>query len=228
MLCLKMTGRLMRRNRGTNEAGNVFIIILVGIALFAALGLVVSRSVQSSSSTQMSERELVLTASEIAGYGQNLARAVDRVRRRGCSENDVSFNNPVTSGYEHTPPAPDQCQVFSVAGGGMTWRESPVAGTEYQIWGDDAVSGLGEDTRSELILVLPVTGLVALCEIYNQRNDLGTNIVGGNGNEDGNLFAGVYAEESFASISETPGETAACFDSDGGGNYIIYYVLHVR
>lgn len=220
----------MRRNRVLcDQSGNVFIIILVGIALFAALSVVVSRSMRTESASKMTEREAALVASEILDYGQVLARAVDRVRRKGCSENDISFANDIVSGYEHTPVVADKCKVFHPDGGGARWQDPPVSSFPYKIWGSDAVQGLGSDPASELILALqlPSNQFRALCEVYNAKLGLGTTIAVGTGDEEDDVFVGTYGDAAL-SINETPDQQVACFQEDAVGSYIFYYALHVR
>jgi len=157
------------------QSGNVFIIILVGIALFAALSMVVSRSMQSSSSTKMSERELDLIASEILDYGQTLARAVDRVRRKGCSENDISFANDIVSGYEHTPVVEDKCRVFHPDGGGASWRSPPSRvsdGSEWSFYANRVGSFNGVEnfgTSNPDLVVLLKNFDRGVCEFINNK-----------------------------------------------------------
>ena len=55
----------MKTNRKTGESGNAFLIVMLGIALFAALAFTVSRSMRSDNTSRLSQREAVLAAADI-------------------------------------------------------------------------------------------------------------------------------------------------------------------
>lgn len=154
-----------------SERGNVFVIILVGVALFAALAFTISRSMRSTTTTQMTERELLLAASEIIEYAQKIGRAVDRVRRKGCSETQISFENDIAGGYTPGAAPPPKCEVFSNAGGGISWQ-SPAQGvnngSEWVITGGNRIKNIGDDAIRDLIIVLPYVDK-DLCDTINER-----------------------------------------------------------
>lgn len=207
------------------QSGNVFFIILVGVALFGALTFTMSRSMRSENTNELSEREVKLFVADILDYGQKLSRAVDRLRRRGCSENDISFENAMASGYVNaSAPGDNSCHVFHADGGKMTWKTPPVSGYVYQFFGSDAVQNLGT-AGSEIIMALEGVSQ-SLCTGYNKELGLGSSIASGAGDEDLAKFQGTFADT--LSITETAGQQAACFDADGNGSYFLYYVILER
>ena len=109
-------------NGGGNQQGSAIVWILIAIALFAALNFTISQG--SRSGTQSITKEQArLAATEILDYGRAIKQAVQTLQINGCSDTEVSFENPVVPGYEHTPPARDECKVFHPAGGGLNYLE---------------------------------------------------------------------------------------------------------
>jgi hypothetical protein len=116
----------MQQNKSRqSEAGNVFLFILLGIVLFAALSFTVARGFRGNTTGKMTERKADLAATEILNYAQRIERAVNKVRRNNCSENDISFtgapnfyNNSAL--YNHTPQVDTKCRIFHPDGGGIT------------------------------------------------------------------------------------------------------------
>lgn len=162
----------MRRN---SQAGNVFMIILLAIAMFGALAFTISRSMRSSSVTTMSERTVDLAASDMISFAQGLQRAVDRVRSNGCSENEISFENPVVAGYANAGTPSDKCKIFSPDGGAATWRKAPEGAATDLNWrflsnkigkadGTKIFGTTGED------LVVALSGVnIQVCDKINEK-----------------------------------------------------------
>lgn len=219
---------LQNKTRRRYERGNAFIFILLGIALFAGLAFTISRSMRSQTTTTLSSRDADLAATDIMSYNQALARAVDRVRRKGCSENDISFEQDNILGYEHGAAVPDKCKIFHPDGGNITWQTSPIENRAYEFWGNNDVQGIGASPASELIVALPMAvAHLEVCSQYNKKAGAGATIATGGDDEDETKFTGGFGD-SLTSITETPGRTTACFDADGSGSYLIYSVLLQR
>lgn len=113
-----------------NEAGNAFLIVMLGIVLFATLAFTISRSMRSDNTTRLSNREIHLAVADILDYGQRVSRAVDRLRRKGCSESEISFNREGIDGwnagdmYDNTDAPSDlSCHLFYPQGGNISGPE---------------------------------------------------------------------------------------------------------
>jgi len=180
----------MKSRSPSSQSGNVLFIILLAIALFGALSFAVSNSLQSDTAGIMNERDAKLAAADILNYTQVIQRAVDRVRSKGCSENDISFENTTVSGYAHTPDVEDKCKIFNPSGGSANWQ-SPANGvndgTEWFI-GVNAIrtfnnlNQLGTE-GTELTLLLPRVDRV-LCDHLNDiSNGLNIRESGGTHNQ---------------------------------------------
>jgi len=111
-----------------NESGNVFFLIFLGVALFAALIYSFSRSTQQGAGN-LSEMQARMAASELISQSQTYQRALDRLLRRGCSENQISFEgNDMLQWRNGDPvvytnassPADQSCHMFSSHGGGAS------------------------------------------------------------------------------------------------------------
>ncbi len=112
------------------EAGGIFFYILLGVVLFATLSYVMTRSMRGTSVDLMSERQAELLASDLITYAQDVAYAVDRVRRKGCSENDISFERAPFDGsdaaYVNTSsPGDFSCHVYHPDGGSAPYQSPP-------------------------------------------------------------------------------------------------------
>lgn len=85
------------------QSGNVFIIILMGIVLFAVLSYTVARGRASETTDKLSAQKAALAAADIVNYAQRLERGVARLRQKSISENDISFESTQDVAYAHTP-----------------------------------------------------------------------------------------------------------------------------
>ena len=97
-----------------SERGNALLYILIAVALIAALSYVVSRGQRGNTST-LTDQQARLAAQEIIDYGNDLANAVQKLRLRGCTDTQVSFENNIVTEYTNpNAPADKSCHVFDV------------------------------------------------------------------------------------------------------------------
>lgn len=239
--------------RRTSERGNVFIFILLGLVLFAALSYTVARGFRSDTTSQMTERQAELTAAEILAYAQGLERAINRLRRQGCSENSISFDDAKWGipDYEHTPPAPDKCKVFHPDGGNVKWRSfdqlypsiidqpnrlSFVGRSEIFGFGTDCV---GDASCAELYLFLRMNHAQNICQSFNKLANIAQPLpiatgVYGSPRYDGTFQSGGTSLGSGGNGNDFAGKTSGCYQdvsetfSDGTPYYDFYYVLVAR
>jgi hypothetical protein len=125
------------------EDGNVLFLILIAIVLFAALSYAVSQSTRGGG-IDPSDEKAELLAAEILNYVTAMQTAITRLQvSHGCEDTEISFENPVVSGYINTnAPSDKSCHVFDPAGAGMSWREPP-----EDVWrfsGAASVNGIGK------------------------------------------------------------------------------------
>lgn len=107
------------------QSGNALWFILIAIILLGGLTALLSRSSGTSEDSGDYERSQI-QISDVARYAKSIEMAVQNLRNQGCSENDINFNTPELPNHDNTgAPADESCDVFSVKGGGMTYKKIP-------------------------------------------------------------------------------------------------------
>lgn len=227
----------MRPNNSSSknaERGNVFLFILLGVILFAALAFAISRGFRSDTTTAISQRKAELMATDIMSYAQRLERMVAKMQRSGISENDISFENPVDAGYAHTPSV-NANNVFHGDGGALSRQDAPSGANDESAWhftGHTCIADIGtgatgcasNTTRDEeLIAILPNVN-ATVCGIIDKK--LGISSIPANTGTaySATKFTGTYADGSEIILDRS--RNAACYSQ--GGNYHFYYVLIAR
>lgn len=225
-----------------NERGNAFIIILVAVVLFVGLAFTITRGLQSQTTSALSGQELKLAVSDILAFSQRVERAVDRVRNKGCSENEISFDNDVVAGYHHTSPPADKCQIFGKDGGGLVWQNPPEGandGTPWVFSGHNKVVGIGEDSGNELLIILPNMDK-AVCDAINENLNVTASVMPPRDGNASNITlkyrgtfdpAAPYLGNAGGGTAEFTGFSAACYEggtTPAGGTYHFYKTILVR
>lgn len=149
-------------NDRTSQNGSAFFIILVAIMMFAMLSYAVSQGSRSSASSLTAEQSKLL-AQEIIDYFSTLQKAVQTLKLRGCSNDQISFHSTAETWYNTpTAPANESCHVFSLAGGKVNFKMIPKQalyneGDYPGIWfnGQSAIEGIGS-SEPELLAWSPV------------------------------------------------------------------------
>lgn len=141
----------------SSENGNAFIFILIAIALFGALAFTFTRGAKQGTGN-ISKQQAKVAAQEIINYARLLEGAVDRVRRNGCSESQLNFENAVVAGYSNTSaPVDGSCDIFETTGGKALWAEPPINSNNsspYLITGGNTVPNVGTDATPDLVVLL--------------------------------------------------------------------------
>ena len=215
------------------QRGNVMIIVLMGIVLFAALAFVVARGMRSETTTAMSQRQAELSAVDILDYAQRLERGVTKLRQKGVSESDLDFSNGFVSGYDHAAPQPDDHKIFNGAGGGVAYLNPASGVNDGSPWlfpGGTCIVNVGTGgagcnsdgvNNEELLAVLPNVRQ-NICDEINKRLNIAAMPSGGTLST--SKFVGVFGDDS--SPNGVDGLDSACITY--GGNYYFYYVLLAR
>ncbi|MFA7456037.1 MAG: hypothetical protein WCY57_01205 [Micavibrio sp.] len=125
-----------------SERGGVLVWILIAVALFAALSFAMMRDGGTGSAARtMSDAQARLHAAEIVSYGNQIREAVRRLRIRGVSDDDLSFENdvfmrvdgiPLSSASRYPNCASSQCRVFHPQGGGIMARYPSEGSLDYE------------------------------------------------------------------------------------------------
>lgn len=232
-----------------SQAGNVFVLILAGVFLFGALMFTFARSGQKGSGN-LTKQQTKIAAQEILNYARLVEGAVDRVRRNGCSETEISFDNAVVSGYSNpNAPLDGSCDIFSTTGGKISY-EAPNEKTLDQSkssltnYGQKIFNGNGSvnnlrTTQAELIMLVPFLN-ISTCNAINQL--LNISVAGSLIPEDnsginvGDKFIGLFNTsppasqiigDSGSSNSISPIISGCIFESTGCSGSSCYNFFHV-
>lgn len=176
----------------TSQKGSVFFYILLAVVLFAALAFTVSRSLRGTTSNALTDRQAEIAASEIMDYSAQIAREVDRLRRKGISESDIDFESSLFSRHSTSPPTPwdanpncasASCKVFDSAGGKMRETTFEQYATPHTLSTSNAVprqghptfyrvSVLGHGTTAEDLTLQIIRILDTVCAAINDKLNL--------------------------------------------------------
>jgi len=171
--------------KSSSQSGNIFVFILVGIFLFGALIYTFTRTSETGSSN-FSKQEAKIAAQEILNYSRIVEDAVDRLRRNGCSESEISFSNTLTLFYYNpNSPLDESCHVFAANGGNIqvlearkNWLENSLSHIatfgDYVYTSYIRVENIGTD-NTELIIYIPYIEKI-VCESINDLMDISTPI----------------------------------------------------
>lgn len=243
------------KNFRISQNGSALLWILIGVALFAALGFAVTRGMRGGGESTIAVEVARARAIDVVQYGNALRAAVQNLRIEGVTPQAVSFETPLVSGYANANCAGSSCKVFDPGGGGMAYRapaeewldQSQSAKTLFGQWyfpagvcvEDIGSGGAGCDSDGEdnedLIAVLPWVRREICIEI-NEK--LGISNPGGNPPvEVGNgwpvantKFTGTFSD---GVILEQTGQSAGCFAGNAAatppaGAYAFFQVLMAR
>ena len=222
-----------------DNKGNALFLILIAVALFAALSYAVTQSGRGGGSV---DRETAaLSASQAVQFVSSLEQAVTRMKiTSGCADTDFNFDDAALTGYNNTTaPSDESCDLFSAAGGGLTYQSPPAGlndGSEWVFTGMTNVLGVGTDgetdpaTHELIAMLFNVTP--EACREINSRVGLGNTIIIDRNAIDETPFVGTYTNvDSIAgptastTCSAQPlcGYYNACFQESNVGQRIVYY-----
>ena len=124
-----------------NERGNVLWFILIAVALLGAITMVLSRGGSSVDQAGDIENRRV-QSTQILRYTKSIEAAIQEMKLRGVSENDISFENAETAvDYTNANCTVTDCRLFDVGGAGLNYRDFPSAndGSEWIFTGANNV-----------------------------------------------------------------------------------------
>lgn len=225
-----------------SENGSAIVYVFIGVALFGALMFAFTRG-GSQNTSDLSAQQAKIVASEMLEYSRTVETAVNGLLNKGCSENELSFENTFESGYANaSAPINKSCHVFDPAGGRLKYKYPPkgaetayVAGAPAPGWKNYAFNGnmqilnLGS-TSTELIFWTQTNK--AICDQINlglgkttADDTYGNNIIDA-------PYTGSFATAGPAVIGDeayAPALSKGCFNQPThSGQYIFYAVLVAR
>lgn len=228
-----------------SQAGNVFVIILAGVFLFGALMFTFSKSGQKGSGN-LTKQQAKIAAQEILNYARLVEGAVDRVRRNGCSENEISFENAVVAGYSNTnAPINGSCDIFGTTGGKIEysapktdWLDSFFSNQtgNYGTWkfvANHTIEGVGTNATDLRITLNFIKKEICLNinNLLNIENPSGNPPIDENSISGDNEFVGAYSIPSANTIGDDGGHNLAgksVYCREGSSSFQFMNVLLAR
>lgn len=166
------------------ERGNALWFILIAIVLLGALTVLVTRG--GSSVDQSGDVEQMrIKESQIMRYAKGIETAIQQMKLRGVSENQISFESSDTGGiYANAACTVDDCKVFDI-GGGQAYAKPPVGVNDGSEWIFTASNNVGTGTYpvgtsgarsgNDIVMLLANTN-TALCTQINRDVGIGASI----------------------------------------------------
>lgn len=215
-----------------NEAGNAFLFILLGVVLFASLSFVMSRGFGTEGTSKISDRRAELAASDIMTYAQRIQRAVNRMRRDGISESDISLefdgnfvNVDCDEDTDRNFPA---CQVFHSQGGNVSEQAPPEGINDGEIWhftGSTCIGDCNAGSTADEELLLVLENLEDnVCQFINRKLEI-DGIPTATGTFSTTDFTGNFSNNTEIAITGGPFD-AVCYSDDTDNH--LYYILIER
>lgn len=224
----------------SSQRGNALFIILIAVVLFAALSYALSQGGNSTAGLEHEKTRLL--ASDVIDIGNNMAEATAKLRLRGVTDTNISFENSVVSGYANAACTSDACKVFAFDGGGKDW-ETPSTGVNGNVdmgfTGSLAVTNMGTSS-ADLVMIVPDISYGTCVKINSLLSiDNATHTPNVIASVAANKFTGSYSGSPVSITgTELDGQKSGCFKittasgtAFGGalsGIYVFYQVLITR
>jgi hypothetical protein len=236
-----------------SERGNILLYILICIVLLAALSYAVSNSTRSGSTGFLSDGQESALATEILTYANHVKTAVAKLNLRGCTDDQLNFDNDVVAGYTNAgAPSDDSCDLFAPTGGALTWV-TPAAEVTASPWfysgrvvvhQDSGFASSNSADDADLVMML-MDIPSGLCAKINTKFGVSGVPVDDGSFADTTKFQGAfaYAEDinglpegaqpspcgSPSTAANFCGRDAGCFREESGSQrYIFFQVLKQR
>lgn len=166
------------------DCGAALFIILIAVALFAALSYAITQSGRGSGS--IDREKVTMDAAGIVQWAGQLEQTILRMRLAyKCADTQISFENPIVSGYTNpSAPTDKSCHVFDLSGGGLSWKNPPstTGSTDnyffsgrYCVYQIDNGCAPFTPEDSELIVFLPIKNS-DICVEINRKLGLPTDL----------------------------------------------------
>ncbi|NCT40232.1 MAG: hypothetical protein GW778_01025 [Alphaproteobacteria bacterium] len=227
------------------QNGNALFFILIAVVMLGLLTMILSRGGSNTEQTGDFERNSIMLG-QVMRYAKSVENAVQEMRLRDISENEISFENSITS-IDYTNPNCDdasdrnfpRCMIFDVGGSGLSYRNFSGA-NDGSDWIFTSANNVGTTARpigtttagsgNDLIMLLPNID-AALCTQINR--DLGVGTTGTIPAEttgiDTTEFTGSYPSASLIVLDGDPtpfeldGQAAGCFTDENASPAVTYF-----
>lgn len=222
----------------SRQNGNALVIVLLTLGLFAALSFAITQSSRNTSTSQIAEQDVMLAVQNMLRHSLAIENAINTMRSlNNVASDEISFESDDSPhDYSNGNCGSDICEVFSMTGGGIFWKNPPSAATagvtpptgreSYQFLGSDPIYGHGSDgttaANSDLYMLVLVNA--SACQEINRA-------VGVTHGREASpaaapLFQGSYSYNSAViDDDELNGNKAFCAEHSDGSYQYIYVLL---
>lgn len=175
------------------QRGIAIAPILFVVAILAVLAVAIAAG-SGAFSGDTSAVSAKAQAAAILEYANEVKFAVDRVLGKGCLDTQISFENPIVSGYTNpNAPSDKSCHVFDVNGGGIVLKKYSFFGSfGFYTCGaaNTALNGVGS---SQCDLYMIFRGLnLSICQEVNKLIGISGIPDEGGGSYGNAQFVGTY------------------------------------
>ena len=237
-----------------HQSGNALWFILIAIGLLGLLTISFSRSSKNNDSGNYEQNQIA--ASEILRYAKSIENAFQLLLAKGCSENEISFENSVVAGYTNpNSPSDNSCHVFHRNGAGMVyiepddrWLDGAGSGKPYygqyifsgstcinDVGSTDSTGNCATDgtTRNDDIVMFITYLTEEICNLIN--NQFGISSIsedtGGSWFSNSNEYTGtISASLNIGRVESGPelnGISTACYMTTPGSFNEGFHIYHV-
>lgn len=243
---------MIEKNQNTktqSQRGNALFFILIAVVLLGLLTMVLSRGgskVEQSGSFEQAR----IQVGQILRYTRAIESAIQEMKLRNVSENDISFENTTTT-VDYTNANCDDatdrsfpgCLLFDVEGAGLEYRNFANAndGSDwtftslYNVGSTSGPIGSTSDvTGNDIIMVLSNID-ESLCTQINRELDVGVTGTTPTDNDFttpsdpfvGTFPTGLTILEGATTSEPLNGQSSGCF-ADGNADLHFYHVVLAR
>lgn len=228
----------------SKQSGNAILFVLMGVILFGLLAYTFIKSAKTGQGNLTKHQDKIM-AVEMINTASTISKAIEKLRQRGCSENqislqrdwngDASITNTAADLYNANAPTDKSCHLFDTAGANVTY--SQIGSYDYTLSGSVITDGLGcsanAATCADLNFVIESI-TPQICEQINLalQYNFSSIPVDNDGIGDFTAYTGSFSNAAIVGDDDATNLSAkrsACFhDNAGSTGYIFYTTLIER
>ena len=183
--------------RRTNQRGIVIGPILFIVAILAVLAAAIAAG-SGAFNGDISAVSAKAQATAILEQANEVKFAVDRLIAKGCTDTQISFENPIVSGYENpNAPSDKSCHVFDINGGAIVFKNYHPGCMDIGFKTNSSLGwnaeNIGDSEKADIYIRLNFCDGISLCNAYNNLVGI-DNLVHLDGYMHSDKFVGTYLD----------------------------------
>lgn len=220
--------------------GNATIYVLIVVALFAALGFVLTRQSDTSESSHVGSEKADIIAGQILAYPPQVKQAIDMMTMSGSDPSDLDYTQPGQAGFN---TAPTIKKIYHPDGGGLNLAALPATAIAQSSTNPAAGWYLGSfnniewtTTTAKDIVLVAYQISQDMCKRINYKltgsesipvlNDTIPDLLISKDNPPGNaVHTGTNADFMAANCAACNGHPSLCVGDTSGTRYGFYSII---